>query len=264
MYLYRCNNHELPTTQYGIFTDLVRHCIHRHQRKEIEQASDGQNDNVQVPKSLDDLSGDTKHQFQEICKIAYNGIMKDQVVFNEVPLGFNTLGLLQDVESIERSKSFHFHHLSIQELLAAIYLADLNNFNETEQREQFEQLFGQPRFAAVFQFFAAKTKLSNPEIVTVVKKVARSKHKALLLSLIHCLYEAQDRGLRVVVSDELKSTLDLSDTRLNATDCYSLGDFLRRCEDFTVNLSRCSIDYEGCKALFRQENDYHLAIQHLE
>ena len=253
VFLYKCERNKLPSTQYGIFTNLVCHCIHRHYLKEMTTGQDI------VLKSLDELPPDINTPFQEICKIAYSGIMNDQVIFDDLDTNINTLGLLQDVETVDGSKYFHFHHLSIQELLAAVYMAKLD---EREQTEQFKQLFKNPRFSAVFQFFAAKTKLKSSEISEIVRQLAKSGNKAELLSLMHCLFEAQESTLCKIVADELAAltpkTFDLSDIHLNSASCYSIGYFLTHCENFQVVLRHCSIGDEGTKILFRQKVVYNL------
>ena len=181
--------------------------------------------------------------------------MKDIVVFQLGPK-FNTLGLLQGVESFAtcgKSYSYNFLHLLMQELLASIHMA--TKLNEKEQTEQFKKLFSQPRFSMVFQFFAAKTKLQTSRISDIVKQVARkcaidkpqSEDRTLLVSLIHCLFEAQDSSLCQLVADELKPKLNLGTggligtISLNPADCYCLGYFLTFCKNFEVELARCSI-----------------------
>ena len=187
VHLFKCGGNVLPTTQYGIFTELVCSCIYRHLKKTQKQECN--------LKSLDELPLEVDRAFQELCQLAYSGIMEDRVVF-DLSSDFNTLGLLQGVESFAiggKSYSFNFLHLSIQELLAAIYMA--TKLEESEQTEQFNELFGKLRFAAVFQFFAAKTKLRTSGISDIVKQVAKkcavdhpmSEDKAILVSLIHCL-----------------------------------------------------------------------------
>ena len=245
MHLFKCQGNVLPTTQYGIFTELVRSCIYRHLNKTQKQ-------NTGELKSWDHLP------FQKLCKLAYSGIMEDRVVF-DLSSDFNTLGLLQGVESFAirgKSYSFNFLHLTIQELLAAIYMA--TKLEEKEQTEQFNKLFGKLRFAAVFQFFAAKTKLRTSGISNIVKQVAQSRNEALLVSLIHCLFEAQDSSLCQLVADELHPTLCLGNTSLNPADCYCLGYFLTYCKDFEVKLSGCGIADEHCKALFGQGEVHNL------
>ena len=109
----------------------------------------------------------------------------------------------------------------------------------------------------------------------------KAEHKVQLLSLLHCLFEAQDPSLcQLVVDQRVKhslsfknairffkgtlpdhiSELDLYQISLNPFDCYSIGYFLSSIErDLDVNLSLCSIGPEGCKALFRADGHvYHI------
>ena len=281
---------EFPDTQYDIMTELVSHCIHRYRHRKRDQLDTGS----RAWFSLDELPSYIAGHFQKLCKLAYVGIMNDKVVFRNsdddfldknfnnkdfLDENFKTLGLLQDSRpSTHRTTStqkklttFYFHHLSIQELLAAIHIANLE-----EKREPLDQLLGKPaRFVAVFQFFAATTKLmdcGNLFRGIVLKVMNHPQKQRLLLCLIHSLYEAQHSksprssepsevtALYKIVVDKLGSTLDLRWTTLNPTDCYSLGDFLTHCKDFDVNLDGCFIGAEGCKALFGQGRRWNIKI----
>ena len=274
VHLFQCRGHVLPTTQYGIFTELVCSCIFRHLKKtgqDRQHTEEPQSfwsrifcrtsESYELSdelESLEALPPNVDGQFQELCKIAYDGIMDDRVVFSLSP-DFNTLGLLQGTESFAvRGKcySYNFLHLSIQELLAAFYMA--TRLRKHEQTEQFKKLFGQSRFSAVFQFFAAKTKLRTPGISDIVKQVATSNRKALLVSLLHCLLEAENSSLCQMVVGELKQKLDLSGFILTPADCYCLGYFLTYCGDLHVNLSNCYIGDDHCKSLFRPGQKYNL------
>ena len=252
VHLFKCGGNVLPVTQYGIFTELVCSCIYRHLKKTQQD--------VDELKSLDELPPKVDVLFQGLCQIAYNGIMEDKVVFS-LSSDFNTLGLLQGVESIAirgKSYSFNFLHLSIQELLAAIYIA--TKLEDKEQTEQFKKLFGQPRFSAVFQFFAAKTKLQTTGINEIVKQVATSHDSQLLISLINCLYEAQDPSLCQLVVDELHQShrLNLSETNINPADCYCLGYFLTYCKGFHLRISTTGLIDDHCTAIFREGQVYDL------
>ena len=255
-----------------------------------------------------------------------NGVMKDVIIFEsedwQLDSNFNTLGLLQGVESLivaGTSHSYNFLHLSIQELLAAIHMA--TRLEPSKQVKQFKQLFGRPRFAAVFsQFYAAKTKLKTPGIQKVVVKAVKkylddpgiieltpegtaqnrsafkklkdavvaavtkcsdnpparhaqdyttvqnpsvSKHvepQPLILSLLHCLYEAQDNTLCQLVVKQFKGELSLRHISLNPADCLAVGYFLTHCKQFEVYLGGCSVGDEGCKTLFREGAVYDLRI----
>ena len=280
VHLFKCGGNVLPGSQYGIFYELVYNCIRRHLMK-IKQAD------VSKLKSLEELPPSVQTQFQELCIIAYEGVMNDRIIFDLEP-GFSTLGLLQGVESFTvrgKSHSYNFLHLSIQELLAAIYMA--TQLKEDQQIEQFRSLFGRARFSAVFQFYAAKTKMKTPGIdeivIEVVKKCAQDSKttefssyssdddpatnagynlghepQPLLLSLLHCLFEAQDKALCQLVAKELKGKLNLQRISLSPADCLSVGYFLTHCRQFQVYLTGCYIGDDGCKALFRKGPKYDL------
>ena len=130
-----------------------------------------------------------------------------------------------------------------------------------EQVSKFNELFDKSRFSAIFQFYAAITKLRTPGIKDVVINVVKKylmchtkEHKVLLVSLLYCLYEAQDPSLCESVAQQLQHGLYLNHTTLTSSDCLCIGYFLTHvCEmaagEFKVNLECCRIDDQGCKYL---------------
>ena len=281
VHLFKCDG-VLPHTQFGIFSALTCNCIFRHLKKKKEQLD------IRGIKSLDKLPTTIQSQFEHICEIAYKGVIEDHITFN-LEHSFNTLGLLQGVESFASgmpSHSYNFLHLSIQELLAAIHMA--TKMDPSEQVAQFKELFGRARFSAVFQFYAAKTKLKTQGMDEIVIRVVRKcmeekkatvltphsgtdsdldsggsslghKSQPLLLSLLHCLFEAQDETLCQLVAKELKGKLrGLQNISLSPADCLSVGYFLTHCRQFEVYLGGCSMGADGCKALFRKDKKYDL------
>ena len=114
-----------------------------------------------------------------------------------------------------------------------------------------------------FSYFA-NTKLKTSGISEVVTQVSKkcssdwssSEDRTLLVSLMHCLFEAQDDSLCQLVASKLNHKLILENTRLNPTDCYYLSYFLTFCDDFDVDLSQCSIGDDHCKYLFRSGQVY--------
>ena len=162
----------------------------------------------------------------------------------------------------EKAVSHNFIHLSIQELLAAWYIA--TQLLASEQVSKFNELFHTSRFSAIFQYYSAITKLKTPGIKDVVVNVVKTyrnqggsipkEDKVLLLSLLHCLYEAQDPSLCESVAQQLQHGLDLNYTTLTPSDCLCIGYFLAHvckmsANEFKVNLNSCSIGDQGCKYL---------------
>ena len=75
-----------------------------------------------------------------------------------------------------------------------------------------------------------------------------------LVSLLHCLYEAEDPTLCLLVANLLDHHLNLTKTTLTPSDCLSVGYFLSVVSvtvrgEFRVTLSACFIATQECKFL---------------
>ena len=214
--------------------------------------------------SLDHLPPDIQEPFNNLCTLAYHGVRKNKATFSEedlqsfnLPTELSTLSLMQGVTSLTafgESKLYNFLHLSTQELLAAFFISKMK---PAEQVKIFNQLFEQHRFANVFQFYSAFTKLRTEGIQDTVSRIAKSKNNILILSLLHCLYEAQDDTLCEFVGCELQKELDFSKQTLSPVNCLSIGYFLRSvCTadtgQFKLKLGIDGIDEYGATLLVRE------------
>ena len=256
VYLFKSDHNTIPTTLYGIFSSLVLNCIKRHLKLRTQYRDTS-------IESLEQLPEVAKKPLSVLCQLAYDGVMKDEIIFTSLSPDVNTLSLLRGVESFigqERAVSYNFIHLSIQELLAAWYIA--TQLPVSEQVSKFNMLFDKSRFSAVFRFYAAITKLKMPGIKDVVIHVAKKyeskfrtkEDKILMVSLLHCLYEAQDPTLYEFVAKQLQHGLNLRDITLTPSDCLCIGYFFAHvCKldagEFKVNLKSCHIGDQGCKYL---------------
>ena len=102
------------------------------------------------------------------------------------------MGVLQKVAINSETVSYNFIHLSIQEMLAAYRISRMEN---DQQVRVFQTLLGEPRFAAVLQFYAGFTELANHGVRKVItcnfctyndaiSKISRLTH-------LRCFFEAQ-------------------------------------------------------------------------
>ena len=258
----------LPTSQYGIFSLLVCTCISRH----FKDRTQYKNLSLESLNQLLDTEV-VKGPFKHLCELAYKGVMDDRIIFSSLPDNLNTLSLLQGVESFvrraEKKKFYNFTHLSIQELLAAFYMAKW--LSAKDQVAMFNELFDKPHFSAVFQFYAATTKLETPGIREILARIAKrcrdwetksdDEARPLLVALLHCLNEAQDISLCEFILQFLQHDLNLGHTTLSPTDCLSIGYFLScacntNAGEFQVNLFNCSIGDQGCKYLAKGLQKY--------
>ena len=259
VHLFLALNHTLSHTLHEVFVSLVLCCIIRHLTRQAEEGKEAPDIS-----SLDDLPPEVQEPFDNICAMAYHGVMENKATFSatdlqsfNLPTEFSTLSLIQAVESFtafKTSMSCNFLHLSVQELLGAFHISKLP---AAEQIQVFNDLFDQPRLAAVFQFYAAFTKLQTPGIRDIVARIVQNRRKPLLVSLLHCLYEAQDLSLCEFVASHLNGELDLCETTLSPMDCIVVGYFiscvcLTTNREFKVNLSHCSLVEHTVSLLVRE------------
>ena len=244
-HLFLAQNYSLPTTLYGVFTMLVLCCLKRHVAKQ-----EGELGKQQIT-SLDNLPLDIRALFKDVYTLAYVGVMDNKATFpmeylesRGLPKISQTLGLLQGVESVtpldDSSLSYHFLHLSVQELLASFHISMLH---EKEQVSVFKEIFSKPQFAGVFRFYVAFTKLENEGMRRIVSDIVKEKNKHQILYLLHGLYEAQSLSLCEFVGSQLGRVLNLSQTPLSPVDCLAVGYFISCFSgEFTAVLVRCSLD----------------------
>ena len=273
----------LPRTIHGIFSSLVQHCLSHYlcqrQKKTQEKAR---------LTSLDRLPQELQAPFDQLCELAFTGISQNEITFSQSDLEtiedsavVCEVGLLQATPSIlsdGRTVYYNFLHLSIQEMLSAVYISRMP---ASEQISTFDSLFSDSRFSAVFQFYAAITKLrtSRPflsklphwlcpvpagvrdllrKIIKIQKSIWYEEPKTLLVSLFHCLYEAQDPSLCQFVTEQLGNVLDLGYTSLSMVDSIAIGYFVSsvsvttiNAKEFIVHLGYCSLGDAGTKSLMQ-------------
>ena len=259
VHLFLALNHTLPHTLHEVFLSLVLCCIIRHLTRQAEEGKEAPDIS-----SLDDLPPELQEPFNNICAMAYHGVMENKATFSatdlqlfNLPTEFSTLSLIQGVQSFtafKTSVSCNFLHLSVQELLGAYYISKLP---AAKQIHIFNDLFDQPRLTAVFRFYAAFTKLQTTGIRDIVARIVQKKKKPLLVNLLHGLYEAQDLSLCHFVASRLNGELDISKNTLSPMDCLVVGYFLScvcltSCYEFEVKLSNCSLDVYRVSFLVRE------------
>ena len=161
-YLFKLEKCTLPVTLLEIFKLLILNCIQRHVR---HKAPDEDYDNII---SLETLPKELQSSFYSLCELAFNGLIEDKILFTKDDLGLisDHLSLLHGAKIYEgtgaRMKYSFFHH-TIQDLLAAMHMSKMP---PDDQMGHFRNMFGQPKFDTVIQFYAGITSLNLAGIQT--------------------------------------------------------------------------------------------------
>ena len=240
--------HELPETQTDFNSQFIYITISRFLSKVTRESI--------TIKSPDDLTEPYKQQFSSLCKLAYNLLHDEKVVFSdndilkydsiETSTNWKTLGLLKEVyyytfKNNELIKSYSFLHLSMQECLAAHFIASSKQTEEKFLRKYFWDL----RYlntgvmyvgltegkSKAFKNFLTKYKGSGLYFKLFGSDMAASHDKVKKLHLFNCLLEANNDALceSLQVSHiSQKKIIDLSNHVLQPKDIHTLSLFLAR------------------------------------
>ena len=281
VYLFCACDYTLPSTSHELFQLLVYHCIIRYaQRNDIPMTQHQQ-------LSFKDFPEKIGLEFQQICELAYKATTKSVITFSSATLQdlgvkepVNHLGLMHSVQSLlvhGEGTTYHFLHLSLQELLAAYYISEMTPNRQVEVFKDLLRKFDS-RFSAVFGFYAGFTKFKTEGIRDVVAEIVqteqtKSSDKTLLVSLMNWLYEAQDPELCHFVQKELtrdqsgqlnkgNGALNLSYESLKPSDALSVGYFISTVKTesgmrFCVDLSNCSLQDHHMKFLIKGLSNCH-------
>ena len=256
-YIYLNRDQALPATQSELFQELILCCI-------VRELETRQPNRIVEVSSFANLPIDLKDQLYSLSELAFKGVMQNKTVFTQKELtSLSTLGLLHSVQGVgsigRKIVTCNFIHLTVQELLAAYYISQLE---PAEQLVQFEIILKNilkfPR--SVLHFYAGLTQLTNKGIrnlITSVPLVCQSSGSDIFnyychLTILNCIFEAQVRDLHfltdMVFTLGLKLNLSSLGTSMTPMDCLSLHYFLSciknivMTEGFCLNLTGAGID----------------------
>ena len=199
--------------------------------------------------TFSDLPTDVYKQFQDLCRMAYEGILnRQQLVFSaaHLPTGFAPLGLMQEVPQLYtegRASSYHFIHLTLQEYLSAVHISQLPAH---EQTRLFQEHVNNGHFKMTMRFLVGCTKLTNmPPDITIDTQ----------LNYFHFMFEAKDISMttRTLGSDEMVVSSHYFWTPL---DYYVTGHAISHSNcSWTLSFDHSSMDdekfelfWKGCAA----------------
>ena len=257
IYVYR-KEKKLPNTLTRLYETFILLAIKRHIKKKHSKI-----DHKRI-QTLNNLPSPLEQPFKEMCRLAYTSLKNEtnKMTFSSDQLQDYSLsevakdyfGLMTSFEDYEECIWYQFIHLSIQEFLAAWWIA-----KHEKMEEMFKDHFDNDHFRMCLRFVAGLTHLehesyqqyfnkqqldlqckrkplfgfcalhdscftSNPSNTERVESVHFDKLPIFLLQL---LYESQNTALcRVLAQSFEDSSLCLNDVHLSSFDMMCLSFFI--------------------------------------
>ena len=219
----------VPHTQTQLYAKLTR-CLLLRYLKERQHPLGSK-----LPDNLEDLShgSDLYKQLIKVGELAFNGTLKEQTIFKQLPEGYSDLGLLVKHTALytgEESITYNFFHLTLQEYMSAFYISQLS---ADEQRLLFNEHYS-TSMDVVWRFVAGLTKMQYIGWDEVKAAESRLEYRYRLpeevtISLIQYLYEAQDvRSCESVFGHD---RVILYDSSISNFGYYALGYCVAACSN---------------------------------
>ena len=262
----------LPKTQTMLYQKFIIMTIIHFLKKDKALA-------VTTVSSLNDLPAPYDQVVKELSQFAFIALQRDQLVFTlaEVkatcptltPANWYGLGLLKPVQYFKPQdacdhESFHFLHYSMQEYMAAYYIASLKssellsllkktfwNVHYLNTWIMYVGITGGNQFTFT-HFLSGNYLLMSSRLFTpkISNKILEDKIKCL--HLLRCSTEADCKMLSSVQNIFQGQIIDLSNSNLSVNDVCTLAMLLLRLPNKQwekLDLSGCNINDDGCDSL---------------
>ena len=200
-HLWRTLEENLPTTMTELYKKIILNVILRNiQKKEAYKYIDSLT-------NFDALPNELQQSWVLLCKFAFEGIIKDQIVFSQEELAdifphglANVLcfGLLQTANTILETGygiSFHFLHLTFQEYLAALFLVKQISEQTLSLPSKLEKdlLIAASRHDALCRFMCGVffNEIEHRTFTDFRPFISSIKYSTDCTVLCHCAFEAK-------------------------------------------------------------------------
>ena len=237
----------VPHTQTQLYTELSLCLLSRH----LSAAGDPLA--RRLPDRLEDVPHDSDlyQQLVRLGRLAFEGRVREEVIFKELPEGCSALGLLNTCSELygwRENVTYNFLHLTLQEYLGAFYISQLP---ASEQRELFVEHRKLGHLNVVWRFVAGLTRMQaigweefRGRKVEEEGRVDRGYEVGgdevrVWPSVVQWLYEAQDAGSCASVFGWMYSRLEYYGEGCSTPfDAYAVGYCVSLCRnDWNVDLS---------------------------
>ena len=204
--------------------------------------------------SLEEVAAERKGGFLKMCRLAWEGIIKQQLTFSSdvvSALGVDTLGLTHKVRELHGREdsqfSYHFIHLTLQEFLSAYHITQLP---QVKQEQVIREHIEIGHLNMVVRFYFGLTRPNRFTSAMISKHLFDDVDEQA--TAYHWLFEAGDG-----VPEELGSNKEVSVFSLyswNPLDYYAVGHCISHSQfQWKLHFSSASMGDEGfemiCKGM---------------
>ena len=234
-YVYRAGEYNLPPTLTEVYEAFVVHAVLRYLKK-LECIADKRMPEIDQIDGLQDLNDDIKTMLKNLGRLALEGISTDDLCFPQRQLfklcqpdesltPFDGYGLLKILNISRRFRTetfYYFLHLTIQEWLAAHYLAQCtDSYTITWLGQNYQN----PRYRVVIQFFCGINQFQSPSLCLFVPTIKMN------FSVCVWVFEGQWKKGCEKIAAEMDATFELGMPSIRQTlkpyDCMVLLYVLR-------------------------------------
>lgn len=214
---------KLPETMTELYESLIKMVIYREKESQAPAGTQIRLSNLKkLPEGIHEA-------FNNLCALAYEGILnKQQQVFYK-PEKFETLGLMRRESKVldgGDTFAYSFLHITIQEFLAAYHI---HQFPLREVQSHFDRYNNVYKLFVTMRFLTGLTKLQNGGLsITIQDKIISS------VSIFHQLMETKNDALVSQILNKQAGTITVKrvSSFLTEQDFYILG----KC----IGLSSCT------------------------
>ena len=145
-------------------------------------------------RSLEEVPEEVKKQLLNLCRLSWEGLVRQQLTFSSSAVGGDTLGLMHGVRELYGGKdgqlSYHFMHLTLQEFLSAYHISQLP---PDTQQQIIKRRLRRGHLTIAMRFFFGLTK-SNPFTTSLISHHITSQVDSKSPRVFHWVYEGGDVG----------------------------------------------------------------------
>ena len=239
----------LPDTMTQLYTLFCLRLILRHITTRTSNAA-------QIAKlnSLDNLPEGVSKQFDDLCLIAYHGMVNKKIIFStnflcdigiavEQLKGFGLLLIAPTTSVYGREKTYNFLHLTLQEFCAARYMSKCLSPEQQQSFLKFEHSHNITDYpqGMLYMFYSGITGLKDQRNVESIVPYEQRLIGLNVLHLINCAYEAHNNAACQMIGNVLNGAVDLTGCMSSAM--LSKLDYFLMQSKGPLNVLKVSVSY---------------------